>query len=215
LSILPDHGRRIDHDEDFAQEFARLSPGEDLTQERKYNLDQLFRLVRHVEGDVAECGVYKGASAFFLARNIIKQGLNKRLCLFDSWEGLPIPDEVDGDYWTAGALRSTIDDIRNALAPLGQPPFVEFYQGWIPERFPEVASHRFSFVHIDVDLHQPTLDSLVFFYPRMAPGGIILLDDYGFIQCPGATAAVDRFIADKPEPIINLSAGGAFILKQT
>lgn len=211
---LPDHGRRIDQDEDFAREIARLCPENDVTHERKYNLDQLFQLVADVPGDVAECGVYKGGSAFFLARHIVRRGLDKRLCLFDSFEGLSAPADIDGSYWQAGALTGTIEHVQNALAPLGPVPFVEFYKGWIPDRFSEVADRRFCFVHVDVDLYQPTLDSIAFFYPRMEPGGIILLDDYGFESCPGVTAAVDQFMADKPEPIINLSAGGAFIMKK-
>jgi hypothetical protein len=211
---LPDHGRRIDQDTAFAEDFARISPDADVTYERKYNLDQLFQLVRHIGGDVAECGAYKGASAFFLARHIVKLSLAKRLCLFDSFEGLSSPDDIDGNYWYKGALEGTMEDIRAALAPLGPTPFVEFYKGWIPERFQEVADRSFCFVHIDVDLYQPTLDSIAFFYPRMTAGGIVLLDDYGFASCPGVTAAIDRFMADKREPIVNLAAGGAFIMRQ-
>jgi O-methyltransferase len=212
---LPDHGRRIDNDVGFAREFARLSRESDVTHERKYNLDQLFQLVLGVAGDVAECGAYKGGSAFFLARHIVERGLDKRLCLFDSFEGLSAPTDIDGAYWHAGALPSTMEHVQNALAPLGPVPFVELYKGWIPERFPDVADRRFCFVHIDVDLYQPTLDSIDFFYPRMEPGGIILLDDYGFDSCPGVTAAIDQFMAGRPEPIVNLSAGGAFIMKKS
>jgi Macrocin-O-methyltransferase (TylF) len=211
---LPDHSRRIDNDRVFTREFARLSPENDVTHERKYNLDQLFQLVLQVGGDVAECGTYKGGSAFFLARRIINHRLDKRLCLFDSFEGLSAPASIDGNYWHAGALSSRIEDVQRALAPLGAIPFIDICKGWIPDRFHEVADRRFCFVHIDVDLYQPSLDSIAFFYPRLEPGGIILLDDYGFESCPGVTAAVDRFMADKPEPIINLSAGGALIMKK-
>jgi SAM-dependent methyltransferase len=211
---LPDHGRSIESDKTFAREFARLCPENDVTLERKYNLDELFQLVLQVGGDVAECGAYKGGSAFFLARHIIRGKLNKRLCLFDSFEGLSAPACLDGSYWHAGALASTIGDVKAALAPLGPVPFVEFFKGWIPDRFGEVAQRRFCFVHIDVDLNQPTLDAISFFYPRIEPGGIILLDDYGFDSCPGATIAVNEFMKGKPEPIINLASGGAFIMKQ-
>jgi Macrocin-O-methyltransferase (TylF) len=210
---LPDHGRRIDHDESFAREFARVCPGNDVTHERKYNLDQLFQLVSRVAGDVAECGVYNGASACFLARHIVAGQLGKRLCLFDSFQGLSAPADIDGDYWHAGALASEVDVVKAALALLGPVPFVEFYKGWIPDRFPEVADRRFCFVHIDVDLYQPTLDSISFFYPRLESGGMILLDDYGFQSSPGVTAAVDEFMSGKPEPIVNLASGGALIMK--
>jgi O-methyltransferase len=212
-TVFPDHGRRIDHDQDFARQFVRLSAGAAFTHERKYNLDQLFQLARHIDGDVAECGVYKGASAYYLARHIVEFNLAKKLCLFDSFEGLSVPADTDGDYWDAGALASSPDDVRCSLAPLGHLECVELFKGWIPERFGEVSGRRFCFVHIDVDLHQPTLDSIAFFYPRMVLGGIILLDDYGFQQCPGATEAIDKFMADKPEPIVNLASGGAFIMK--
>jgi len=211
---LPDHGRSIEHDEDFARDFARLSSESDVTYERKYNLNQIFQLVRDVDGDVAECGVYRGSSAYFLARQIIEQKLSKRLCLFDSFEGLSTPGRLDGEYWHAGALTSSIQDVQRALAPLGPASLVEFYPGWIPDRFADVADRRFCFVHIDVDLHDPTFSSVSFFYPWMSAGGIILLDDYGFDSCPGVTAAVDQFMNGKPEPIINLASGGAFIMRK-
>ena len=211
---LPDHSRQVEHDDEFAREFARLSPESDVTAERKFNLNQLFRLVYSVVGDVAECGTYKGASAFFLARHIQHATLNKKLLLFDSFEGLSQPELIDQSYWKEGDLISHFNDVWNALTPLGPTSFVELYKGWIPTRFAEVADRRFCFVHIDVDLYRPTLDSIAFFYPRMSPEGVILLDDYGFSSCTGVTQAVDEFMADKPEPIINLASGGAFLVRK-
>ena len=79
--------------------------------------------------------------------------------------------------------------------------------GWIPSRFADVSAERFAFVHIDVDLYQPTRDSLTFFYERMLPGGIVLCDDYGFASCPGALRAMDEFFAGRPETIIHLPTG--------
>jgi hypothetical protein len=214
-AVLPDMARRVEHDRQFARDFHRVSPDADYTAERKFNLDQLFKLVRRLPGDVAECGVYKGASAFFLARHLVEEKLDKLLWLFDSFEGLSSPgDQDDQSYWYSGALASSPADIRQALAPLGEVPFVRVCRGWIPERFQEAEDRLFCFVHIDVDLYQPTLDSISFFYPRMVPGGIILLDDYGFDNCKGVTEAVDCFMADKPEPIVNVASGGAFILKE-
>ena len=70
-----------------------------------------------------------------------------------------------------------------------------------------------SFVHIDVDLYQPTRDSLEFFYPRMNDGGIIIVDDFACSVCPGATRAVEEALSDKPEQMISLSDGGGFLIK--
>ena len=94
------------------------------------------------------------------------------------------------------AISARVDDL------------VVFHEGWIPDRFGDVAETRFCFVHLDVDLFQPTRDSLGFFYPRMVDGGLIVCDDYGFETCPGARRAVDEFFADRPEPIgVHLPTG--------
>ena len=92
--------------------------------------------------------------------------------------------------------------------------YVVYHKGWIPEKFHEVEDRRFSFIHIDVDLYQPTLNSLAFFYPRTTLGGIILSDDYGFITCPGQKRAMDLFFSDKPEEIVALPTGQGFIIKK-
>lgn len=211
---LPDIGRRVDLNERFAADFRRVSPDADYSYERKYNLDQLFRLVAHLPGDVAECGTYKGASAYFLGRHILHGHLAKRLYLFDSFQGLSAPADADGQWWRQGDLACSLEDLRQTLALLPDIGFIEVLPGWIPERFPEVADRQFCFVHIDLDLAQPTADALEFFYPRMVPGGLLLFDDYGHASCPGVTAVVDGYFAGRPEPVVNLASGGAFVQRR-
>jgi hypothetical protein len=88
-------------------------------------------------------------------------------------------------------------------------------KGVIPDRFREVEDRRFSFVHVDVDLYEPIRDSIRFFYDRLNAGGVLLCDDYGFLACPGATLAVDEYLASKPEAVVALSSGGGFLVKGT
>ena len=83
----------------------------------------------------------------------------------------------------------------------------------IPTRFDEVADRSFCFVHVDVDLFEPTRESIAFFYPRMVPGGVMLFDDYGFVTCPGATRAIDEFTAEHPEPLVHVPTAQAFLIK--
>jgi O-methyltransferase len=120
------------------------------------------------------------------------------------------PDESDGSHWESGDLAVTVDDVKAALSDFS---FVDYYKGWIPDRFPDVSDRTFSFVHVDVDLNAPTHDSMAFFYPRMNEGGIILCDDYGGSSCVGATQAVDSFLSDKPEKMIALASNGGFMIK--
>ena len=198
-------------DREFLADYHRLSPRNPYSQDRKYTLRELARFTRRVPGVMAECGCYEGASAYFLARERPRTPLH----LFDSFAGLSEagehdrrPDEAHFE-WRSGVLSASEDTVRGVLREF---PLVAIHKGWIPERFAEVAGERFSLVHIDVDLYQPTLDSLRFFYPRMSPGGVIVLDDYGFTSCPGATRAVEEFMTGKPEHVLHLPTGQGVII---
>lgn len=179
--------------------------------DRKYTVNQLLQLIKNVDGDTVECGAYKGATSYLICSFIQQYHQPRVHHIFDSFEGLNKPGKEDGDYWTAGNLAAGEEMCRKQLS---QFDFVKYYKGWIPERFPEVEKVRFSFVHIDVDLYQPTLDAVEFFYERLNKGGIMICDDYGFITCPGTKKAMDDFFVDKTEPVIMLTTGQAFIIKQ-
>ncbi len=190
--------------------YTRLCGSNQRSFERKFAVLGLLRLTHQVPGDVAECGAYEGATAYFLAQALAQADRRRQILLFDSFEGLSAPDAIDGGYWRPGDLTAAEARARENLRDFAT---VEFYRGWIPSRFAEVADRRFAFVHIDVDLHAPTRDSLEFFYPRTAPGGVIVCDDYGFTSCPGARVAMDEFFAGRPEPVVHLPTGQGFVIK--
>jgi O-methyltransferase len=181
-----------------------------LNTDRKWMLHQLLRLVAHVPGDTAECGIFRGATSYLIcSANQQSHAGVKIHHLFDSFEGLPEPGPSDGVHWRKGDLKCEIEPVRKALLNFDN---LEFHPGWIPDRFNDVENRKFSFVHIDVDLADPTLESLAFFYQRMEPSGIIVCDDYGMSTCQGATQAIDRFLADKPEKMLMLPDGGGFLI---
>ena len=198
-------------DKAFNRYLATFGELDGMNTDRRWMIHQLLRIVDDVPGDTAECGVFEGAGSWLICqanRSAAVPGRNHHI--FDSFAGLSDPSGIDGDYWTARALACGEEVVRKNLAEFSN---VEYYKGWIPDRFPDVKDRTFSFVHIDVDLHDPTRDSIAFFYSRMSDGGIIVVDDYGFASCPGATTAVDEFLADKPEKMIGLPDGGGFLLK--
>lgn len=177
--------------------------------DRKYTLNELLKLTLHIDADVVECGSYKGASAYLMCKAY--QNSEVLVHLFDSFEGLSMPNDRDGNYWNKGSLSMPESEIYEALKEFKNH---RIYKGWIPDRFSEVRDRRIGFLHVDVDLYQPTLDSLHFFYDRIVPGGVILMDDYGFTSCPGAKQAADEFFSTKKESIVSLPTGQAFVLKQ-
>jgi len=205
-----EYGRLYLEDRDFLRYYDSLVGSDHYhSLDRKFALDQLAQLTLRIDGDTAECGVYQGASSYLICKRTA--GTNKRHFLFDSFEGLSAPAGVDGSHWQARNLAAPEQVARHNLKDFD---FVEFLPGWIPTRFHEVADRRFSFVHIDVDLYEPTLQSVEFFYERLNPGGILICDDYGFSTCPGAKQAMDAFFAGRPEPIVHLPTGQGVVFKQ-
>lgn len=200
-------GRAFLEDKEFISLFKSLVRGENFhALDRKFVLSQLLNVVASVPGDTVECGVFEGASSYLICRRT--RGLGKDHHVFDSFEGVSQPGDLDGSHWEKGSLSCGIDAVAGRLQEF---PFARLYKGWIPARFGEVADRRFCFVHIDVDLYQPTADALKFFYERMSPGGLMLFDDYGFTTCPGARRAVDEFLADKKQVLVHLPTGQAFV----
>lgn len=203
---------------DFLQQDSVPSAGADETRilDRRFTLVSTVKAVRGLSGNSAECGVFKGVGSAIICETLAgTYSADEGHFGFDSFEGLPEPQEVDRDakqrlHWKAGDLAVPETIARNLLSRF---TFCKLVKGWLPETLSVAAGHRFRFVHIDVDLGQPTTDVLEFFYDRMTPGGIMLFDDYGFVSCPGARTAVDRFFAGRPEPVLEVTAGQAIVVK--
>jgi len=180
-----------------------------LTLRERYNLWMLAGRVAARPGAIAEFGVYRGASARVLAA---AKGASP-LYLFDTFSGLPASDPSRDGAFVQGEFADTrIEAVRASLA--GWP---EIY--FCPGLFPESAAAlppglRFKLVHLDADLYSSTLEGLRFFYPRTLVGGVILLHDYNDRTVPGVRAALDEFLGDKPEVLIEIWDTQALIVKQ-
>jgi hypothetical protein len=213
--LLPEYRMRwmqIDWQTDpaFSGYLKRFKKDLSLDAGRRWSVHQLIRLAYAIPGDTAECGALRGSTSYLICKANEASPQRRTHYIFDSFSGLSGPDAKDGPYWRAGDLSSSEEILIHNLADCRN---YTVLKGWIPDRFPEVADRRFSFVHIDVDLYQPTRDSLEFFYPRMNDGGIIIVDDFACSVCPGATRAVEEALSDKPEQMISLSDGGGFLIK--
>ena len=74
----------------------------------------------------------------------------------------------------------------------------------VPKFLEENTGVRFSLIHFDCDLYEPTKTALEYFWPRLSKGGICLFDEYAIKDWPGETKAVDEFFADKDVQIKKL-----------
>jgi hypothetical protein len=105
-------------------------------------------------------------------------------------------------------------NLEAARAALRDFPGVAFYRGWIPGALAQLPEGRWSFVHVDVDLYDPTYACLEYFYPRLATGGVIICDDYGSAVFPGAWRAWSRYCDEHGLAYVALDTGQSVILKR-
>ena len=172
-------------------------------------LDQLKK--EGVTGDVAELGVYKGHTATLLAS--IARRLGTTAYLLDTFEGFHADDLTGID---ANKTPEFADTSLEAVRALVGEDNVRYVKGRFPGSVSQIPEDAlFSVVHIDCDLYEPISAGLQYFYPRLVPGGFLIVHDYSSLCWDGTERAVDEFFADKPECLVPLtdSAGSVAIRK--
>ena len=115
-------------DEFFNDYLQRFGEEHGMNTDRHWMLHQLLRLVDHVEGDTAECGVFRGASSFLMCTaNLTASCGNRWHHAFDSFAGISVPSVVDGEHWAAGNLACELDLTKRNLSQFER---VKYYEGW-------------------------------------------------------------------------------------
>lgn len=169
-----------------------------------FQLYQAVKSTTKITGDIAEVGAYLGGSA----KIICTAKGDRTLHLFDTFEGLPEMSVWDrSPHFHQGQFVSSVDFVKHYLKEFSS---VNLYKGLFPATSVPVENCTFSMVHLDVDLYEATAAGLMFFYPRMNKGGIIISHDY---DEPGVKKAVDDFFEDKPEYVLEISGCQCMIVK--
>lgn len=184
---------------------------EELSPTGAANINILTNLIDatcHLEGNIADCGVYRAASTVAMGLYMREHGISKTIYGFDSFEGfdeetfhsdLSLGGAEDEDRNEHGFSSTSLELVERKVRKFGLNN-IQFIPGYFNVSFPRFnPSVRFSFVHLDVNLYGSYKDCLEFFYPRMVFGGVILFDEYNDPPWPGCNRAVDEFLADKPE----------------
>jgi hypothetical protein len=184
------------------------------------DLPRLYSLIMNIKqildedivGDMAELGVYRGNSAAFLAHYARKH--RRKVFLFDTFEGFDSRDLVGVDAPKGVEFADTsLDQVRDLVGDQD----VRFVQGRFPQSIPpDLHAARLCLAHIDCDLYEPAKAGLEFFYPRLSPGGLIIVHDYANPYWSGIKRAVDEYCRNIPErPVVfGDKSGTAMIRKQ-
>lgn len=176
---------------------------------------QIERLKKeNVIGDFAELGVHKGETA----KIIYEMDPSRKLHLFDTFEGFNALDlqhenKQGGKYTTKEFSDTNLETVKKEINGGSQ---VVFYPGYFPMTAIGLEDTKFSFIHLDADLYLPTIEGLKFFYPKLSPGGVIIIHDYNHTW-DGIKKALDEFMPTIPETIIELAdwKGSVMIAKNS
>ena len=174
-----------------------------------FNIKQI--IAEGVPGDFAELGVFRGNSAAVLAHYARQHG--RSVFLFDTFEGFAAKDLSRTDANKVRDFAATSVDMAREVAGDSQVVYVK-------GRFPETVNadterRQYAVVHLDCDLYEPMIAGLRFFFPRLSPGGLLVIHDYGGAHWDGVKRAVDEFTTGINERLVQLpdKAGTAMLRK--
>lgn len=193
-----------------------------LYYDRLYSLYQAIEnLSRNVKKAdrvrLLEVGVYKGGGSYFISSCAQKMfSLPLQVFSVDTFKGhseKDFPEGKDGDHLPGQFSETSYESVRDYLSCF---PFVKVLPGRIQDVTPELGNEPFHFMHLDVDIYEPTFYALNAFGKSLAQHGIVVVDDYGYLTCPGVRKAVDEYIENNPGLFVKfeLLTGQCLLVKQ-
>jgi len=171
-----------------------------------------------IQGDIVECGVWRGGSTMAAIDSLIKAGdTTREVYLYDTFEGMSEPSEYDKEFTGTAAsdlsknlnnegpeskwCYSALEEVENNIASLNYPAkLIHYVKGKVEETIPATIPSKIALLRLDTDWYESTAHELEYLYPLLVPGGVIIIDDYGHWE--GARKAVDEYIAGNKLPLL-------------
>jgi len=209
---------------DFSQDYAKIIPASVpwtmTSPERLYVLINavLYLSRNQIEGDIVECGVWKGGSMLAILKTLLQYGDTTRdLFLYDTFEGMTQPGAMDVDYVgssgieafkaqqtgpdSSGFCYAPLDGVKQLLGGTGYPKErIHYVQGKVEETLPAQLPGKIALLRLDTDWYESTKHELEHLFPRLVPGGVLIIDDYGHWK--GSKQAVDEYFSAGQAPIL-------------
>jgi O-methyltransferase len=195
------------------QVYNDVKPYTMTSPERVFGLIEAVKYIskNKIEGDIAECGVWRGGSMLAIAKTLCYMNdIRRKLFLYDTFSGMSTPTEVDktaddkkaaellkkgdkktSEVWAYSGLAEVkttmgIADYRNDL--------VHYVEGKVEDTIPGTLPGKIALLRLDTDWYESTKHEMTHLFPLLVTGGVLIVDDYGFWK--GARKAVDEYIAE-------------------
>ncbi len=200
-------------EDEFHRFWEMVKPYTMTSIERGYGLYKAVDYVcrNDIDGGFTECGVWRGGSSMLAALTFISRGNTPDLFLYDTFSGMSEPTEKDRhaktgepalarwkDYQKEEHVAwcyASIDEVKENMSHTGYPErFVHYRIGKVEDTLPDREQGTVAILRLDTDWYESTRCELENLFPRLAPGGVLIVDDYG--HWAGAKQAVDEYVAE-------------------
>jgi O-methyltransferase len=210
-----------DMDEAFMPIHESVRPFTMTTIERTFSVFKAVEyIVKHnIPGDFVECGVWRGGSSMVIAKTLLHFGVkNRKIYLYDTYEGMSAPTEKDRDLDDdpaeaqlnravktnkAGGVwcYADLEDVQANIFSTGYPKdHVFFVKGKVEDTIPNTLPSQIALLRLDTDWYESTYHELVHLYPLLAKAGVLIVDDYGHWR--GSREAVDQYFDETKQAIL-------------
>jgi O-methyltransferase len=182
----------------FSRLYRQVS---DITMCSNARLRGLYKAVKYVvetnvPGDVVECGTARGGSAALMGLTLKElPAADRKLWVFDTFEGLPPPTRDDPDFDIAalytGSCFGSLEDVTASFSRLDIAHRTTFVKGLFQDTLAKADVRQIAVLHIDGDWYDSVTTCLENLYDKVSPNGVVQIDDYGYWK--GARKAVHEF----------------------
>lgn len=213
-----------DYDDELVEILRAVRPYTMTSHDKLHALISAVRYVARydVPGDIVECGVWRGGSMHAAARTLDKLGKHDRdLYLYDTFEGMtePTAKDIGPDGRLAADRMATADrdkslvwakasleDVQQGFEQVPYPAErVHYVKGPVEQTIPGSLPSQIAILRLDTDWYESTTHELTHMYDLLVPGGVLMIDDYGWWQ--GSRLATDEFLDRTGEKLLLLRTG--------
>jgi hypothetical protein len=177
-----------------------------------------FIIKNNIEGDFVETGVWKGGSAMLMCKTLMDNHIdNRKIYLYDTYEGMTEPGENDFSYNNVKAKKiyysklndkgksewcySSIDEVKENLMQTGYPENnLVFVKGRVEDTIPGIIPGPIALLRLDTDWYESTKHELIHLFPLLVQKGVLIIDDYGHWK--GCRKAVDEYFVNNQLTIL-------------
>lgn len=169
-----------------------------------------------IPGDYVECGVYRGFSSSVVCKYLNFQNVAKTFYLYDTFSGLPEATSThrEREVWNPGYSDDPEKLFSYVIEKFSSYPNVKVIQGIVPATFQDSCPNSIAYLHIDMNSTQAEILALEHLFDLVSSGGVIILDDYGWVCNSEQAEAESDFMSQRGYSILELPTGQGVILKR-